>query len=125
MVTVNENGTREPSDKFIVSVCHAFSVDEGWLRFGSGAMFRHESGKGQQFQESQISETGKQYAALRSYPEEAQPYIDILIDVLQSNDDVIVAALKQNLEAFKEAVSRGKQLGGGPSKKAVVNGGKM
>lgn len=33
-------GQRNPSDRTISDICRVFGVDEHWLRFGSGEMFR-------------------------------------------------------------------------------------
>lgn len=33
-------GQRNPSDRTISDICRVFSVDEHWLRFGTGEMFR-------------------------------------------------------------------------------------
>lgn len=34
-----ENGTRQPLDTVIASICRVFSVNEEWLRNGTGEMF--------------------------------------------------------------------------------------
>ena len=58
-----------------------------------------------------VGEPQPVYAVVKRFPPELQPFIDTLIEVMQSGDEVIAAALKQNLEAFREAVQRGRQIG--------------
>lgn len=58
-----------------------------------------------------IEEGHAAYSFTKNYPPEFQPFIDILIEILQSGDGIIISAVKENLKAFKEAVARGRQVG--------------
>ena len=47
-IATYENGMRNPSNAIIVAICHAFNVNEAWLRTGEGEMFNEISSE--QFQ---------------------------------------------------------------------------
>ena len=111
MVSQVEHGTVTPSPRFIAAIIHVHKVSETWLRSGRGPMFQSKTSM---IDDSQLAGDGDHsvyYSVMKRYPDELQPYIDAVIEVMQSGDEVIAAALKQNLEAFREAVARGRQLG--------------
>lgn len=39
-ITNYENGLRNPTDAVILSICREFNVNEEWLRYGTGEMYR-------------------------------------------------------------------------------------
>lgn len=43
-VTGYETGLRNPTDAVILSICREFSVNEEWLRTGSGKKYRQKDG---------------------------------------------------------------------------------
>lgn len=42
-ITNYENGMREPSNAIITAICREFSVNEEWLRCGTGSMYMEMS----------------------------------------------------------------------------------
>lgn len=43
-IATYETGKSEPMDNIIVSICREFNINEDWLRYGNGVMYKEKDG---------------------------------------------------------------------------------
>lgn len=89
------SGVKQPSERTLMDICREFSVNEEWLRYGSGEMFRQPS-----------DEIGYYVSDLLDYDGEGNPFFDVIIEMMKKYHDLDEKS-KEIVRNFFGDVSKG------------------
>lgn len=89
------SGVKQPSERTLMDICREFSVNEEWLRYGSGEMFRQPS-----------DEIGYYVSDLLDYDGEGNPFFDVIIEMMKKYHDLDEKS-KEIVRNFFGEVSKG------------------
>lgn len=106
-VTGYESGRRNPSTPVIALICEKFGVNEDWLRYGEGEMFKPAPSDVLDQLASEYNLSNASYIAIEKFvnlkPEKRNELIEFFLDIskaiLESDVDPNAAALPENFAA--------------------------
>lgn len=90
-----EMGRNEPIDAVISLICKTFNVNEKWLRFGEGDMFRPV--------EDEVAEIVSRLL------EDSNPFYDLILDIMQAFDKLDDDGKKIFCDTLKERSDKRKK----------------
>ncbi len=94
-IATYEIGKSTPSDRVISDICAKYNVNEEWIRYGSGEMFRQPS-----------DEIGYYVSDLLDYDGEGNPFFDVIIEMMKKYHDLDEKS-KEIVRNFFGEVSKG------------------
>jgi transcriptional regulator with XRE-family HTH domain len=95
------NGKRDPGAETLRKLITNTDISAHWLLTGEGPMMRGIQ---------TIEEDDAPLTKLRSVKADVQALVSDLIDILESDDDVMKTAITENIRAFKISVDRKAKL---------------
>lgn len=96
-----ETGENNLTDQMIISICREFSVNENWLRNGTGEMFKQPS-----------DEVGYYVEDLLEYDGYGNPFYDMIIEMMkeyQSLDEKSKAVIREYFKKVGNGIHKEKQ----------------
>jgi transcriptional regulator with XRE-family HTH domain len=116
--------TKDPSAETLAALDRLTDINLSWLLNGGERPMVKETILCREGVDRLVAEGAAAHVVVKTYPPDLQPFIETLVEIMQSGDEEIKVATGQNLKTFREVVRRRPTLGPSP-KKAGGRGGKV
>lgn len=100
-IATYEIGKATPSDRVIADICNRYSVNEEWLRNGTGEMFKQPS-----------DEIGYYVEDLLEYDGHGNPFYDMIIEMMkeyQALDEKSKTVIREYFKKVSDGIHKEKQ----------------